>query len=128
VGRLEGILVGLTMSMLCGQSVGAMVAEESETADVVRKAQCGIVVKPGDVESIRSAILHLKENPPAREAMGRNGRAYLERNMSLEKNVALYEEIFHALAGMGSSRGERFLRGARMRRGLGTMGCGGNNL
>jgi hypothetical protein len=33
--------------------------------------------------------------------MGRNGRAYLERNMSLEKNVALYEEIFHALAGDG---------------------------
>ena len=118
MGRLEGILVGLTMSMLCGQSVGAMVAEESETADVVRKAQCGIVVKPGDVESIRSAILHLKENSPAREAMGRNGRAYLERNMSLEKNVALYEEIFHALAGDGvrarrpvSSRSEDALGG-----------------
>lgn len=87
--------------MACSQPIIAMVAEESETADVVRKAQCGIVVKPGDVESIRSAILHLKENAPAREAMGRNGRAYLERNMSLEKNVALYEEIFYALAGDG---------------------------
>ena len=84
-----------------------------ESTDVMRKAECGIVVKPGDVESIRSAILFLKENAPAREAMGSNGRAYRERNMSLEKNVALYEEIFHALAGDGvrarrasSSRGE----------------------
>jgi hypothetical protein len=30
-----------------------------------------------------------------------NGRRYLERNMSLEKNVALYEEIFYTLAGDG---------------------------
>jgi len=87
--------------MACSQPIIAMVAEESETADVVRRAQCGVVVKPGDVESIRSAILHLKENAPAREAMGRNGRAYQERNMSLERNVILYEEIFCALAGDG---------------------------
>ncbi len=85
----------------CGQPFIAMVAEESETADVIRKAECGIVVKPGDVLGIRSAVLRLKGNAPAREAMGSNGRAYLEGNMSLEKNVALYEEVFHALAGDG---------------------------
>ena len=85
----------------CGQPIIAMVALESETARVIREAGCGIVVQPGDGEGICSSILRLKEDASLREVMGRNGRAYLERNMSLEKNVALYEEIFHALAGDG---------------------------
>ncbi len=83
----------------CGQPIIAMVALESETARVIGEAGCGIVVQPGDGEGICSSILRLKEDASLREAMGRNGRAYLERNMSLEKNVALYEEIFCALAG-----------------------------
>lgn len=95
-------LPGKTINLMaCSQPILAMVAEESETAEVIREAQCGLVVKPGDVESIRSAIFCLKEDILAREAMGRNGRDYLESNMNLEKNVALYEQIFHALAGDG---------------------------
>lgn len=44
--------------------------------------------------------------------------------MNLKKNVALYEEIFYALAtGIVSSRGGHFLRGMRMHRGLGIMDC-----
>jgi len=95
---LPGKMINL---MACSQPIIAMVAEESETADVVRKAGCGIVVKPGDVAGIRSAILRLKEDASLRAAMGSNGRRYLEENMSLEKNVALYEEIFCALTGDG---------------------------
>ncbi len=87
--------------MACNQPIIAMVAEGSETADVIREAQCGIVAKPGNIESIQSAIIHLKENAPARETMGSNGRDYLERNMSLERNVALYEQIFQTLDGDG---------------------------
>lgn len=95
-------LPGKTINLMaCNQPIIAMVAKESETADVIRKAECGIVVKPGDIASIRSAILYLKDNALARGAMGNNGRRYLEMNMSLEKNVALYEEIFHTVAGDG---------------------------
>ncbi|MDI6867736.1 glycosyltransferase family 4 protein [Methanoculleus sp.] len=93
-------LPGKTINLMaCSQPIIAMVAVESETADVIREAGCGIVVKPGDVEGIRSAILCLKEDASLREAMGSNGRRYLERYMNLEKNVALYEEIFCAIAG-----------------------------
>ena len=95
-------LPGKTINLMaCSQPIIAMVAGESETADVIRKAECGIVVRPGDVAGIRSAILRLKEDASVCESMGSNGRRFLERNMSLEKNVALYEEIFHALAGDG---------------------------
>jgi len=91
---LPGKLINL---MACSQPIIALVAEESETAGVIREVGCGIVIKPGDVEGIRSMILRLKEDASAREMMGSNGRRYLERYMSLEKNVALYEEIFCAL-------------------------------
>jgi colanic acid biosynthesis glycosyl transferase WcaI len=95
---LPGKMINL---MACSQPIIAMVAEESETADVVRKAECGIVVKPGDVAGIRSAILRLREDVSVRKAMGSSGRAYLDRNMNLEMNVALYEQIFRTLAGDG---------------------------
>lgn len=95
-------LPGKTINLMaCSQPIIAMVSQESETADVILKAECGIVVEPGDIDGMRSAILYLKDNAPAREAMGNNGRRYLEKNMSLEKNIALYEEIFHTLAGDG---------------------------
>ncbi|WP_346434744.1 hypothetical protein, partial [uncultured Methanoculleus sp.] len=45
--------------------------------------------------------LRLKEDASLREAMGSNGRDYLEANMSLEQNVALYEQIFYTLVGDG---------------------------
>jgi len=61
-----------------------------------------------NVEKICSAIFNCEEDASAREAMRSNGRRYLE------KNVALYEEIFCALAGDESSRGGQFLRGVRM--------------
>jgi len=83
----------------CGQPIIAMVAVESETARVIGEAGCGIVVQPGGGGGICSAISRLREDASLREAMGSNGRRYLERHMSLEKNVVLYEEIFHALAG-----------------------------
>ncbi len=96
-------LPGKTINLMaCSQPIVAMAAGRSETADVIRKAGCGIVVKPGDVAGTRSAILCLKEGASLREAMGSNGRNFLEENMNLEKNVALYEEIFCALAGDGT--------------------------
>jgi len=102
-------LPGKTVNLMaCSQPIIAMVVERSETAHVVREAQCGIIVKPGDVENIRSAILYLKESTSACEAMGSNGRSFLEMNMNLEKNVAQYEQIFHVFAGNNTFTREPF--------------------
>lgn len=87
--------------MGCSKPIVAMVPDNSDTANVIRKAECGIVVKSGDVAGIRSAILCLKEDASICESMGSNGRRYLETNMSLEKNIGLYEEIFSTLTGDG---------------------------
>lgn len=92
-------LPGKTINLMAFRKpIIAIAPESSETANILRRVQCAVVVKPGDIEGIRSAILYLKDNAPAREAMGDNGRRYLERSMNMEKNVALYEEIFYTLA------------------------------
>lgn len=89
-------LPGKTINLMAFRKpIIAIVPESCETANVLRRVRCAVVVKPGDIEGIRSAILYLKDNASARQAMGNNGRSYLEKNMNLEKNVALYEEIFH---------------------------------
>ncbi len=91
-------LPGKTINLMAFRKpIIAIAPENSETANILRGAQCTVIVKPGDIEGIRSAILYLKNNTSAREAMGNNGRRYLERNMSLEKNVTLYEEIFQTV-------------------------------
>lgn len=42
--------------MPCSQPIIAMVAGKSETADVIHRAQCGIVARPGDTGSVQSAV------------------------------------------------------------------------
>lgn len=91
-------LPGKTINLMaCNQPIIAMVGEDTETADVIQSAECGIVVKPQDIENIQSAILYLKENPSVRMKMGDNGKVYLKNYMSLENNVVIYEHIFNDL-------------------------------
>lgn len=46
----------------------------SEAACIVNDADCGIVVQPGDVEGLLSAMMELKSNPEKCRQMGINGR------------------------------------------------------
>jgi colanic acid biosynthesis glycosyl transferase WcaI len=46
----------------------------SEAAMIVQDADCGIVVQPGDIEGLRSAMMDLTSNPGKCRQMGANGR------------------------------------------------------
>jgi colanic acid biosynthesis glycosyl transferase WcaI len=46
----------------------------SEAADIVNESGCGIVVQPGDIDALASAILQLRSHPIQAEQMGQNGR------------------------------------------------------
>ena len=91
---LPGKLINL---LALKQPIIAIVPNDSETARVIQKAKCGVVVEPGNTEELERTILKLKGNPEFREELGENGRKFLEENMILEKNVAVYEEIFQEL-------------------------------
>lgn len=57
---------------------------EGQPADYIKETESGIVVKPGDYESLAKAVLYLKENRNIAEKLGASGRRYIE-NLTIEK-------------------------------------------
>jgi glycosyltransferase involved in cell wall biosynthesis len=62
--------------MAAGRPV--ILAIDGVIRDVVESAQCGIVVPPGDEESLASAICLLAKDPKQGLILGQNGRRYVE--------------------------------------------------
>jgi len=59
-------------------------------AEYVRETKSGLVVAPGDFQSLAKSIIFLTENREDAIKMGKNGRLYVENNLSLEK---IYQEL-----------------------------------
>jgi glycosyltransferase involved in cell wall biosynthesis len=57
----------------------------------------GLVVNPGDYKSLVKAILELKKNPALAQAMGENGRKYVESETSIESIGLKMERIFETI-------------------------------
>jgi len=57
---------------------------EGQPAEYVKETNSGIVVKPGDYESLVNAILYLKNNPDLTRKLGNSGRRYVENNLSVD--------------------------------------------
>lgn len=91
---LPGKLINL---MALKRPIIAAVPPESETAHVIREADCGIIVQPQNSEELTHAVMRLIGNRREKEQFGENCRKFLEENMNLEKNVMKYEEIFREL-------------------------------
>jgi len=79
------------------QPIIATVPPDSETAYVVKKAECGVVVESDKIDEISIAITKLIENSGLRRKMGLNGRHFLEENMNLDKNAETYINLFQEL-------------------------------
>jgi len=82
-------------AMMCGKPI--IVNDDVTMADIVREEKCGIVVKYGDYESIKNAILLLKLNENLRKELGDNGRAAYEKtynwNIMEDRLLSLYESL-----------------------------------
>ena len=59
----------------------------------------GLAVPPGDVDSLRKAMLRLMDNPDEREELGRQGRDWVEQNRSWDGVWAQYEGVLAAARG-----------------------------
>ncbi|MDD4927927.1 MAG: glycosyltransferase family 4 protein [Gallionella sp.] len=76
-----------------------LMAVAGNAADVIRQAGCGLVAEPENAESIAaSAIKLFEQDESMREQMGEKGRAYYERNFSLEVGVRAFGHIFNRLS------------------------------
>jgi glycosyltransferase involved in cell wall biosynthesis len=88
--RLYGILGA-------GRPVIVAAEEESETAQLVRTAGCGIVVPPGRPELLAEAIRDLHDGKHDLEELGRRGREYVlaeaDRSVAVERYRSLFREL-----------------------------------
>lgn len=73
--------------------VGAMNLD-GDAPKLIEKAKAGIVVPAGDAEAFANAIVKLYNDAKLREEYGKNGRKYVEENLSVEAAATKYEELF----------------------------------
>jgi colanic acid biosynthesis glycosyl transferase WcaI len=88
--RLYGI-------MAVGRPVIAGADDDSETAQVVREAGCGIVIPPGRPDILAATIRELAAGKHDLEEMGRRGRAWVEAEADREIAVGRYRELLAEL-------------------------------
>ncbi|MBX5489261.1 MAG: glycosyltransferase, partial [Mycolicibacterium hassiacum] len=88
--RLYGILA-------VGRPVIAAVDAESETAQIVVDADCGLRVPPASPDLLAAAIRDCFEGRVDLERLGRNGRAYIEREGDRAIAVGRYRDLIREL-------------------------------
>lgn len=68
-------------------------AGRGDTADLIRRAKAGIVVKPEDDEALANAILWLLKNKKQAETMGMKGRIFVKRYYRRDRLLPKFEEV-----------------------------------
>lgn len=81
--------------MSCERSVILGVAGQARR--IVEEANCGICFEPGNADALAESILRLTKDKPSRQALGRNGRSYILKNLSRESTAAQYLELLAQL-------------------------------
>jgi glycosyltransferase involved in cell wall biosynthesis len=91
--------------MASGRPVLAAVHPGSTTADLVRRAGCGVVADPGRPEALASAIRSMRAMGDSQglTTMGRQGRAYVEEHFARGAVLRQWDNLIERL--MPSSRG-----------------------
>jgi colanic acid biosynthesis glycosyl transferase WcaI len=79
--------------MAAGRPVLASVDSESDTADLVRRGNFGMVVPPGDAEAIVQSIIFAMRNPTKLAEWGRNARVAFEAEYSRAMQVQKFATL-----------------------------------
>ncbi|MDZ7592161.1 MAG: TIGR03088 family PEP-CTERM/XrtA system glycosyltransferase [Rubrivivax sp.] len=88
----EGISNTILEAMASGLPVVATAV--GGNAELVAHGRSGEIVPPDNVEAMAQALLRLAADPARAAAMGREGRAEVERRFSLQAMVAAYQALY----------------------------------
>lgn len=93
--------------LAAGRPVVASVGAESDTTEMIRTAECGLVTRCPDPGDLAHAITTLADGARARERYDRCGRAYFERVFDQSACVNAYERVLlgERVVGESSPRG-----------------------
>lgn len=91
-------LPGKTINLLAVRKpLIAIVNRDSETASVLNAIDPDIVVEPRHPDELRKIILKIKNNPDFGNLLAEKGEKIFKGNMTLEKSVHQYLDIFDKL-------------------------------
>ncbi len=93
--RINGILAA-------GRPVIVAADPESESAQLVQAAACGVAVPPGDPPAVADAIRRAYAGSIDLPELGAAGREWIERHRGRDAAIARYRELLEGLAGAGS--------------------------
>ena len=83
-----------------GKPVIAIIGEESEITEIIRRGKCGEIIKIGDFKALSNAITNYYKNPQKCNEEGMNGRKYFEKNferkIATEKYIRVIEEVLRS--------------------------------
>lgn len=82
--------------MAAGKPVIASMNPEGDAPKLIREADCGLVVN-GSAQELADRIMDLYRNKEARERLGRNGRRYIEQELSVQIAADKLEKIFDSI-------------------------------
>lgn len=80
--------------MSAGIPVLATMNLDGDAPKLINKAKAGYVFPAGDSKSLADAILRLYNDRELREKLGKNGRKYVEENLSAKAAAEKYEKLF----------------------------------
>lgn len=86
--------------MASGRPVIAAVNQQGDAARIIKQAECGFCVDPGDVDAFSRAVLSLHRDECLRKTMGEKGRIFAEQHFSRAVCTKQYEKVlFSAMRG-----------------------------
>ena len=100
---MEGFGIAVVEAMAMGKAVVATTT--GGLPEVVAQGETGLLVSPGDAESLAEAAISLLENKSRREQMGACGRMRAQERFSLDASVAHVERLYENVLGTQKGRG-----------------------
>jgi glycosyltransferase involved in cell wall biosynthesis len=95
-GKMEGLPVALMEALAAG--VPAVATRISGVPELIRDGETGLLVEPGDALQLADAIERTTADPESAATRVRAGRALVEAEFDLTKNVRQLVELFRAEA------------------------------
>jgi len=87
----------LATYMASGRPIIAAVDSDSDTARLVRRANCGVAVPPAAPMELTGAVVALADDPVGRSTMGENARRYAVEYLSRAQAMLKYAVMLGSL-------------------------------
>ena len=104
-------------SYLCaGRAIVASIPPDNQAAEVIRNADAGICVSPGEADAFVAAVVSLLEDEELRGRLAANGRAYAASHFDIVAIGDRFEEVLRGPRGAGRRFGPLGIAATTVRR------------